>query len=100
MIPVSHVLILSGILFSIGLFGILVRRNVLLILLSVELMLNASNLALIAGSYVHGSADGQITAFFVMVVAAAEVAVGLSLAVLLFRRKESVDTFEIKWLKD
>lgn len=100
MIPISHVLILSGILFSIGLFGILVRRNVLLILLSVELMLNAANLALIAGSSLHGNADGQVTAFFVMVVAAAEVAVGLSLAVLLFRRKESVDTFEIKWLKD
>lgn len=100
MIPISHVLILSGILFSTGLFGILVRRNVLLILLSVELMLNAANLALIAGSSLHGNADGQVTAFFVMVVAAAEVAVGLSLAVLLFRRKESVDTFEIKWLKD
>lgn len=99
MIPPLHALILSGLLFAIGLLGILIRRNLLLILLSVEIMLNAANLALIAGSAMHGNAAGQITAFFVMVVAAAEVAVGLALAVLLFRKSESVDTFEIKWLK-
>ncbi len=99
MIPPLHALILSGLLFAIGLLGILIRRNLLLILLSVEIMLNAANLALIAGSALHGNAAGQVTAFFVMVVAAAEVAVGLALAVLLFRKSESVDTFEIKWLK-
>ncbi len=99
MIPLTHALILSGVLFSIGLVGILIRRNILLILLSVEIMLNAANLALIAGSALHGNAAGQITAFFVMVVAAAEVTVGLALAVLLFRLKESADTCEIKWLK-
>ncbi len=99
MIPISHVLVLSGILFSIGLYGIMIRRNILLILLSVELMLNAANLTLIAGSALHGKADGQVAAFFVMVVAAAEVAVGLALTVLLFRKKESIDTADIRELK-
>lgn len=99
MIPTGHVLIVSGILFSIGLLGLLIRRNILLILLSIEIMLNASNLLLIAGSALHGEADGQITAFFVMVIAAAEVTVGLAVAVLLFRKTENVDTYEIKWLK-
>lgn len=99
MIPISHYLIVSGILFSIGLLGLLLRRNLLLILLSVELMFNASNLALIAGSALHGQVEGQITAFFVMVVAAAEVTIGLAIAVLLFRKQDSVDTNEIKWLR-
>ena len=99
MIPAGHLLILAGILFSIGLLGILLRRNVLLILLSIELMLNAANLTFIAGSAIHGKADGQIAAFFVMVVAAAEVTVGLAIAVLLFRKQESVDTNDMKWLK-
>ncbi len=99
MIPIQHVLILSGILFSIGLLGILLRRNLLLILLSIEIMLNSANLALIAGSSLHGNVDGQIAAFFVMVVAAAEVAIGLAIIILLFRKKESVDTFEIRLLK-
>ena len=100
MIPISHVLILSALLFSIGLLGVLIRRNILLILLSVEIMLNAANLALIAGSALHGKADGQVAAFFVMVVAAAEVAVGLALTVVLFRKKDSIDTADIKNLKE
>ena len=99
MIPINHYLILSGILFSIGLVGLLIRRNILLILLSIELMLNAANLTLIAGAALHGDARGQIAAFFVMVVAAAEVTIGLAIAVLLFRKAGSVDTDEIKWLK-
>lgn len=99
MIPISHVLVLSGILFTLGLLGILIRRSILLVLLSVEIMLNAANLVLIVGSAYHGKADGQVAAFFVMVVAAAEVAVGLSLAVLLFRRKDSVDTDSVRELK-
>ena len=99
MIPITHYLIVSGLLFSIGLVGILIRRNVLLILLSIEIMLNAANLVLVAGSALHGNPGGQITAFFVMVIAAAEVTVGLAIAVLLFRKQESVDTDEIKWLK-
>ena len=99
MIPIQHVLIVSGILFSIGLMGILMRRNVLLILLSIEIMLNAANLTLIAGSSLHGNVDGQIAAFFVMVVAAAEVSIGLAIVLLLFRKKDSVDTNDIRWLK-
>lgn len=99
MIPVSHYLILAGILFGMGLLGIMLRRNLLLILLSVELMLNAANLTLIAGSALHGNVDGQIMAFFVMVIAAAEVTIGLAIAVLLFRKESSVDTSVIENLK-
>lgn len=99
MIPLHHYLIVSGLLFVIGLTGLLVRRNILLILLSIEIMLNAANLNLIAASYFHGHADGQITAFFVMVIAAAEVTIGLAIAVLLFRHQDSVDTGKITWLK-
>ena len=99
MIPIEHVLIVSGILFSIGILGLLVRRNLILMLLSIELMLNAANLTLIAGSALHGNVDGQIAAFFVMVVAAAEVSIGLAIAVLLFRKQGSVDTDQIKGLK-
>jgi len=95
----THYLVVSGALFSIGLLGLILRRNVLLILLSVELMLNAANLNLIAASAQHGHVDGQITAFFVMVIAAAEVTIGLAIAVLLFRKKETVDTQEITTLK-
>jgi len=71
MIPIEHCLIVSGLLFSIGVLGLLIRRNVILILLCIELMLNAANLMLIAGSSLHGSVEGQVIAFFVMVVAAA-----------------------------
>ena len=99
MIPIGHTLVVSGILFAIGLTGLLIRRNVLLMLLSIEIMLNGANLALVAGSALHGEVDGQITAFFVMVIAAAEVTIGLAIAVLLFRTQETVDTFEIKGLK-
>ncbi len=99
MIPVSYYLILSGVLFGIGLLGLLLRRNILLILLSIEIMLNAANLNLVAASSLHGQIDGQMTAFFVMVIAAAEVSIGLAIAVLLFRKKGSVDTNEIKWLR-
>ena len=97
-IPISAYLIVSGILFAIGLFGLLMRRNVLLILLSIEIMLNAANLNLIAGSALHGQVDGQITAFFVMVIAAAEVTIGLAIAVLLFRKSNDVDSNDIRWL--
>ena len=99
MIPTQHVLLVSGLLFSIGVTGLLIRRNLLLIFLSIEIMLNAANLAFIAGSALHGKLDGQVAAFFVMVVAAAEVTVGLALAVLLFRKQESVDTQLIQSLK-
>lgn len=99
MILIEHYLILSGILFSIGLLGVLIRRNILLILLSIELMLNSANLVFIAGAAFHGEVQGQVSAFFVMVIAAAEVTVGLAIAVLLFRQQNVVDTNEIKHLK-
>lgn len=99
MIPISHYLVVSGILFGIGLLGLMIRRNILLILLSIELMLNAASLNLVAGSSLHGNIDGQVMAFFVMVIAAAEVSIGLAITVLLFRKQGSVDTQEIKWLR-
>ena len=99
MIPISYYFIVSGILFVIGLIGLMIRRNILLMLLAVEIMLNAANLSFIAGSALHASVNGQISAFFVMVIAAAEVSVGLAIAILLFRKQDSVDTNEIKWLK-
>lgn len=99
MIPASHYLIVGGILFAIGLVGLLTRRNLLLILLSIEIMLNATNLNFVVGANIHGSVDGHVVAFFVMVIAAAEVTIGLAIAVLLFRRQNSVDTSEITFLK-
>ena len=99
MIPISYYFIVSGILFVIGLIGLMIRRNILLMLLAVEIMLNAASLSFIAGSALHASVNGQISAFFVMVIAAAEVSVGLAIAILLFRKQDSVDTNEIKWLK-
>ncbi|MDR1079242.1 MAG: NADH-quinone oxidoreductase subunit NuoK [Propionibacteriaceae bacterium] len=82
-------LILAVILFSVGLVGFLIRRNALIIFMSIELMLNASNLVLISMSHVHGVLDGQVAAFFVMVVAAAEVVIGLSIIVTIFRARRS-----------
>ncbi len=99
MIPATHYLIVAGALFGIGILGLLLRRNLILILLSIELMLNAANLVLVTGSAVHANLDGQVTAFFVMIIAAAEVAIGLAIAVLLFRHGETVDTQDITWLR-
>ncbi|WP_341729431.1 NADH-quinone oxidoreductase subunit NuoK [Brooklawnia sp.] len=86
-------LVLSAILFSIGVLGFLIRRNVLIAFMSVELMLNSSNLALVAFSYANGNLLGQVGAFFVMVVAAAEVVIGLAIIMIIFktRRSASVD---------
>ncbi len=99
MIPPSHYLIVAGILFSIGLLGLLIRRNIILMLLSIELMLNAANLVFVVGSKLHAHIAGQIHAFLVMVVAASEVTIGLAIAVLLFRKLNTVDAHEIRWLK-
>ncbi len=95
----EHYLVLSGILFSIGLFGIFLRRHILIILLCLELMLNAANLALVTASSVHGKMDGQILAFFVMVIAAVEVTIGLAIAVFIFKEKNSIDTKEMTTLR-
>jgi NADH-quinone oxidoreductase subunit K len=98
-IPVAWPLALSAALFVIGLIGVLVRRNALVIFMSVELMLNAGNLAFVAFSRQMNSLDGQVFVFFVMTVAAAEVAVGLAIIVNLYRLRESVFVDEIDLLK-
>lgn len=92
-------LVVSALIFSIGAGGVLIRRNPLVILLCLELMLNASNLALITFSRMHGNADGQIFALIVMVVAACEVAVGLGMIVAIFRRRLPIDVDELKELQ-
>jgi len=99
MIPLSWMLALSAVVFTIGVIGVLVRRNALIIFMSIELMLNAANLAFVAFARQLGSIDGQIFVFFVMTVAAAEVAVGLAIIVNVFRLKETVYVDEINLLK-
>jgi NADH-quinone oxidoreductase subunit K len=99
MIPVDYYIILSAILFTIGVTGVLVRRNALIIFMSIELMLNAANLAIVAFSSVIESFSGQIFVFFVIAVAAAEVAVGLALIVEIFRTKKSIDVDQMSSLK-
>ena len=100
MIPLSHYLIVSAVLFAIGAAGVFLRRNLITILLSVEIMLNAVNLAFVAFGRQFGSVDGQIIVFFVMTVAAAEAAVGLAIVIGLYRHRESLnpDAFaSLKW---
>jgi len=99
MIPVDYYIALSAILFVIGTLGVLIRRNPLIIFMSIELMLNAANLAFVAFASVHESFSGQIFAFFVIAVAAAEVAVGLALIVQIFRTKKSINIDELNSLK-
>ena len=99
MIPVNYYIILSAILFTIGVTGVLIRRNALIIFMSIELMLNAANLALVAFNSVLESFSGQIFVFFVIAVAAAEVAVGLALIVEIFRTKNSIDVDQMSSLK-
>ena len=97
--PLAPYFILSAILFAIGLVGLFLRRNLLLVFLSVEILLNSANLSFITASARWGELTGQIFAFFGMTIAAAEVTVGLALAILLFRNTGSVDTKEIELLK-
>jgi NADH-quinone oxidoreductase subunit K len=99
MIEPSAYLLLSAILFGIGVVGVVTRKNVLIILMSVELMLNGVNVAFVAAGSYLGDAAGGIFAFIVMTVAAAEAAVGLALLIALFRLKETVDITELKVLK-
>ena len=99
MIPLTWSLALSAVLFTIGVVGVLVRRNALVIFMSIELMLNAANLAFVTFAQQSKSLDGQIFVFFVMTVAAAEVAVGLAIIVNVFRLRETVFVDEINLLK-
>ena len=96
---VEWYLIVSALVFSIGAGGVLVRRNPLVILLCIELMLNAGNLALVAFARAHGNQDGQIFALIVMVVAACEVAIGLGLIVAIYRRRLPIDVDELRELQ-
>jgi NADH-quinone oxidoreductase subunit K len=98
-VPINWYLLLGAILFSIGALGVLVRRNIIVIFMSIELMLNAVNLVFVAFSrYLH-SIDGQVVVFFVMVVAAAEAAVGLAIIISVFRNRETVNADELNLLR-
>lgn len=99
MVTLAHYLILSAVLFAVGVLGILIRRNLLMILLSVEIMFNAANLALIAYARAWGDLGGQVAVFFIITVAAAEVTVGLAIAILLFRRLKTLNVDEASALK-
>ncbi|HLF81927.1 MAG TPA: NADH-quinone oxidoreductase subunit NuoK [Anaerolineales bacterium] len=98
-VPTSYVLILSAVLFILGVLGVLVRRNAIVMFMSIELMLNAANLAFIAFARANQNLSGQVFVFFVIAVAAAEVAVGLALIVAIFRTKHSIDVDQISSLK-
>ena len=95
----GNYLYLSVLLFTIGAVGFLVRRNAIVVFMCVELMLNACNLALVAGSHIHGALDGQVAAFFVMVVAAAEVVVGLAIIVAVYRARRSASVDDANLMK-
>jgi len=95
----SHYLMVSGALFSIGLLGVIVRRNLLIIYMSLELMLNAANVALVAMSRFNGKLDGQVMVFFIITVAAAEVAVGLALIVALYRKRRTAEVEDLATMK-
>ncbi|HYX79104.1 MAG TPA: NADH-quinone oxidoreductase subunit NuoK [Actinomycetota bacterium] len=97
--PIAYFVVLSAMLFSIGTIGVLVRKNALVIFMSVELQLNAVNLALVAFSRMHGNLDGQVLAFFSMVVAAAEVVVGLAIIVNVYRRQASASVDDVSVLR-
>ena len=99
MVPISYHLILSGILFAIGVMGVLLRRNTIIIFMAVELMLNAVNLSFVALARYMGSMDGQLVVFFVMAVAAAEAAVGLAIILSVFRNKETINADELNLMR-
>lgn len=98
-IPVSYYVVLSALVFTTGLIGVLVRRNIIIILLSIELMLNATNINFVAFSYYLGNVAGQVFVFFALTVAAAEVAVGLAIIIALYRHHESVNVDDFRLLK-
>ena len=98
-VPVEHVILLSIIIFSIGIMGVLLRKNAIIIFMSIELMLNAVNLSLVGFSRYYNSVDGQVFVFLVMTLAAAEVAVGLAIIVSLFRNKQTINIDEMNILR-
>ena len=100
MITLNHYLLLSAALFVMGFAGVVLRRNALIIFMSIELMLNAVNLSFVAFSRQWGNLDGQLASFFVIVLAAAEAAIGLAIIVLVFRRRATVQTTALNTLRD
>ncbi len=104
-IPLAHYLILSGILFSIGLAGVLIRRNILVVFMCLEMMLSAANISLVAFSRAQGTEgipvyDAQVLSLFIVAIAAAEVSIGLALIVAMFRARRTVDSTALNTLKD
>jgi NADH-quinone oxidoreductase subunit K len=99
MTPIGYFVALSAVLFAIGVAGVLIRRNVIVMFMSIELMLNAVNLAFVAFGRRLGSLDGQVIVFFVMTVAAAEAAVGLAIIISVFRNRETLDADELNLLR-
>jgi NADH-quinone oxidoreductase subunit K len=99
MVPLNYYLILSAVVFAVGVTGVLIRRNLIVILMSVELMLNAVNLTFITFSRFLGSMDGQVIVFFVMAVAGAEAVVGLAIIIAVFRNRRTLDPSEMQILK-
>ena len=100
MIPIEHALIVASVLFCLGALGVIVRRNLIFVLMSIEIMLNAAGLAFVAGSGLHQQPDGQIFFLFILPVAAAEVAIGLSLAVLLWLNYVTLDLSKIAAMRE
>ncbi len=98
-VPASAYLGLSAVLFALGMAGVLIRRSALIVFMSIELMLNAANLALVTFSRLHGAVDGQVVVFFVLVVAATEVAIGLAIIVDIFRARDTVDVDDADLLR-
>jgi NADH-quinone oxidoreductase subunit K len=99
MVPTSHYLLLAAALFSVGLLGVLVRRNALVVFMCVELMLNAGNLTFVAFSRHHGNGLGHVSAFFVIAVAAAEAAIGLAIVIAVFRSRGTLNVDDIRTLR-
>jgi NADH-quinone oxidoreductase subunit K len=98
-VGLEHYLVVSALLFALGLMGVIVRRNLLVIYMSLELMLNAANLALVAFSRFNNDLNGQVFVFFVITVAAAEVSVGLALIVALYRRRQTAHVEDLRTMK-
>ncbi|MEG9432222.1 MULTISPECIES: NADH-quinone oxidoreductase subunit NuoK [Terriglobus] len=100
MVPIYAYLVLAAVLFTIGIASFLIKRNIITVFMSIELMLNAVNLTFVAFSHVHHAVHGQIFVFFVMVVAAAEAAVGLAIIIAIFRTRQTLDVDRINLLKN
>ncbi len=99
MVPLNYYLVFSAVIFAIGVIGVIIRRDIIVILMSIELMLNAVNLTFVAFSRFLGSVEGQVIVFFVMTVAAAEAVVGLAIIISVFRHRQTLDPQEMQILK-